>query len=171
MAECDSKAIDPRRELRVHLAETDLIIKMRRFDSVDLIGTLDQLSAEGFSDLEQKRPKGTRATRWDEGLLTYCLWAQSPTCLRRLFGFLPAGRFYLLRILRIDGHTPWERDALCELEEKREIQRRASAEWRTVTLQHVDAMQDRWFQDKLTAIVAPTMPRRGGRRRKALSHD
>lgn len=169
-ADVNSKLVDPRCALRVQLAETDVFIRCDRYCSVELMGTVDQLRAEGFTDIGDRLPSGRRSSRWEDDCFRYFLFKQSPSELRPLYGGMVIDGIYLLRIYPRNPRGWVETQLRLKLEEMEEIKRVALGDYREECLRAGVARSDSWFQEKLQLIVGPTTPRRrGGTKRRPVA--
>ena len=161
-ATVNSKPIDPRCHLRAKLAESDLLVSYYQGDLVELIGTADQLSGEGFDDVGERLPESKRSARWEDASFSYVVWRAREADLRRRFGAVPVEQFYMLRIFPKGRPSLLERQLLQKVQEMREIKWRASPEYREESMRALVAKSDPWFQEKLQLIIGPTKPRRRG---------
>lgn len=167
MADVNSKPTDPRCAIRAALAETDLRLEIRSHEWVEFIGTKKQLEAEGVANLDGRWPTGYGAYSWEEGGLHFAIRPEFKSNLRKLYGDVPEQAVYRLRVrlesLSAEGLT---RARLLEkLDEMEEIKRIGSTEHRETVSRCAAAQSDKWFQARLSDLVACALPRRGGRPR------
>lgn len=169
MTAVNSKPTDPRLAKREELSETDLRVEYMKHCRAFLIGTRAQLEAEGIPEISDKWPLQKNLVRWVVGDWRFSMEEETRVRLRKLYGRVPSGPRYRVWVERATAdYGMWARaEMLSKLEEMDEIRRRWSDE-RTAELHYAfKVREDARFMAHMGAMLAPTMPRKGGRRRSA----
>lgn len=167
MADVNSKPTDPRLEKREELSATDLRVEYMKHCRAYLIGTRAQLEAEGIPEIADKWPLGRRFVRWVVGDFKFSIEDEGRGRLKKLYGRIPAEPRYRVWIeLAASDCSMWGRaQLLTKMEEMEEIRHRWSAEHTAQLHYAFKVREDVRFMAHMTAIIAPTMPRKGGRPR------
>lgn len=165
MTAVNSKPTDPRLAKREELSETDLRVEYMKHCRAFLIGTRAQLEAEGIPEISDKWPLQKNMVRWVVGDWRFSMEEETPYRLRRLYGRVPSGARYRVWVERSTAdYSMWARaEMLTKMEEMEDMRRRWSDEHTEQLHRAFKARDDVRFMAHMSAIVAPTAPRKGGR--------